>query len=454
MNQAASIKRIRERINGLRRISESELKTLSLDLKYEATSGRSIGRLVCEAFALAAESSRRHLGMVHHDVQLLCGLEMARGRIAEMKTGEGKTLTAALIAYLRSLYGRGMHVVTFNDYLATRDCETLAPVFEGLGLTSGVVYDGLPPAERKEAYRCDITYGSAKEFGFDFLRDRMAIRDTGSDQNGVMRGTFSALVDEADSILIDEARTPLIIGIQDPAQQRVLEQCCFWAAKHAADFSEGKHFRYDPKTRSVKISPDGERLVRSLPEIASTGQSSHRELSEMMVNAIIARRDYQLDKHYAIEDGKIVIIDELTGRPAPDRQWQKGIHQAIEAKEGLPVSAVNQKAATITIQTLFSRYENTCGMTGTVYSSRKEIRKIYKKRVVRIPTHRPVRREQFPTRVYGSKEKKYAAIVSEIQECLADDRAVLIGTRTVGASEALSALLQDCTLGERISPAN
>ncbi|MFK7738383.1 MAG: preprotein translocase subunit SecA, partial [Pirellulaceae bacterium] len=388
MRQAALIKQIREQVERLQRISEAELKSESLNLKYEALAGRSRKRLLCDAFALAVESSRRQLGIVHHDVQLLCGIEMSRGRIAEMKTGEGKTLTAGLLAYLTSLYGRGIHVVTFNDYLARRDRDTLAPVFEGLGISSGVVYDGLPPEERRAAYLCDITYGSAKEFGFDLLRDRMSVRDTGSDQNGVMRGTFSALVDEADSILIDEARTPLIIGIQDPAKQRVVEQCCLWAAKHAAEFVEGKHFQYDPKQRSIKMLSDGQRLVRTLPEIASTGQSSHRELSDMLTNAIVARRDYQLDTQYAIQDGKIVIIDELTGRPAPDRQWQKGIHQAIEAKEGLRVSAVNQQAATITIQTLFGKYEHICGMTGTIHSSRKEIRKIYQKRVVRIPTHR------------------------------------------------------------------
>lgn len=442
MKQAASIKQIRDRVQRLQRFSDTELKSESLDLKYEAMAGRPIKRLLCEAFALVVESCRRQLGIMHHDVQLLCGIEMSRGRIAEMKTGEGKTLTAGLLAYLISLYGRGMHVVTFNDYLATRDRDTLYPVLDGLGVKTGVVYDGLPPDKRKEAYRCDITYGSAKEFGFDFLRDRMALRDTGSDQNGVMRGMFSALVDEADSVLIDEARTPLIIGIQDPAKQRVAEKCCFWAAKHAGDFTEGKHFRHDPKARSVKILADGKRLVRSLPEIASTSHSSHRDLSELITNALIARRDYHLDKQYAIQDGKIVIIDELTGRPAPDRQWQKGIHQAIEAKEGLRVSAANQQAATITIQTLFSKYENICGMTGTIYSSRKEIRKIYSKRVVRIPTHRPVRREQFPTRVYGSKAKKYTAIVTEIQDCIANGRAVLIGTRTVSASEALSESLQ------------
>lgn len=443
MNQTTSIKKIRDQIKRLNGIPDAELKSRGLDLKYEAMSGRPIGRLVVDAFALVAESSRRHLGIVHHDVQLLCGMEMARGRIAEMKTGEGKTLTAGLLAYIGSLFGRGMHVITFNDYLAMRDRDILAPVYSGLGLTSGVVFDGLPPDDRKQAYRCDITYGSAKEFGFDFLRDRMALRDTGSDRAGVMRGTFFALVDEADSILIDEARTPLIIGIQDPAQQQAIEECCLWAAQHAASLTEGKHFHCDLKDRSVKILSDGQRFIRALPEAPSIGQLSYREVFDYITNAIVARRDYHLDKQYAIQEGKIVIIDELTGRPALDRQWQRGIHQAIEAKEGLSVSPVNQQAATITIQTLFRKYEHICGMTGTVFSSRKEIRKIYSKRVVRIATHRPVIRQQYPTRVFATKTAKYAAIVQEIQACVQQGRSVLVGTRTVNASEMLSTALHE-----------
>ncbi|HBJ35574.1 MAG TPA: preprotein translocase subunit SecA [Planctomycetaceae bacterium] len=443
MNQTTSIRKIRDQIKRLNGISDTELKSRGLDLKYEAMSGRPIRRLIVDAFALVAESSRRHLGIVHHDVQLLCGIEMSRGRIAEMKTGEGKTLTAGLLAYVGSLFGRGMHVVTFNDYLAMRDRDILAPVYSGLGLTSGVIYDGLPRDERSKEYQCDITYGSAKEFGFDFLRDRMALRDTGSDRSGVMRGTFFALVDEADSILIDEARTPLIIGIQDAAKQKVNQECSMWAAHHAASMVEGKHFHCDPKDRSVKILSDGQRFIRTLPEIKSVGQLSYREIFDYMTNAIVARRDYHLDKQYAIDDGKIVIIDELTGRPAPDRQWQRGIHQAIEAKEGLSVSPVNQQAATITIQTLFGKYEHICGMTGTIYSSRKEIRKIYSKRVVRIPTHRPVIRKQYPTRVFATNAEKYASIVQEIQTCVQQGRSVLIGTRTVNASEMLSAALHE-----------
>jgi preprotein translocase subunit SecA len=441
MHQTTSIKKIRDQIKRLNGIPDAELKSRGLDLKYEAMIGRPIRQLVVDAFALVAESSRRYLGIIHHDVQLLCGIEMSRGRIAEMKTGEGKTLTAGLVAYVGSLFGRGMHVVTFNDYLAMRDRDILAPVYAGLGLTSDVIYDGLPPVERRKAYQCDITYGSAKEFGFDFLRDRMALRDSGCERNGVMRGTFFALVDEADSILIDEARTPLIIGIQDPAKQKANQEYCLWAAHHAASLIEGVHFHCDPKDRSVKILSDGQRFIRTLPEIQSVGQLSYREIFDYMTNAIVARRDYHLDRQYAIEDGKIVIIDELTGRPAPDRQWQRGIHQAIEAKEGLSVSPVNQQAATITIQTLFGKYEHICGMTGTVYSSRREIRKIYGKRVVRIPTHRPVIRKQYPTKVFATKAEKYAAIVQEIQTCVQQGRSVLIGTRTVNASEMLSTAL-------------
>jgi len=443
MHETTSIKKIRDQIKRLNGISDAELKSRGLDLKYEAMSGRAIRRLVVDAFALVVESSRRHLGIIHHDVQLLCGMEMSRGRIAEMKTGEGKTLAAGLVAYVGSLFGRGMHVVTFNDYLAMRDRDILAPVYAGLGLTSGVIYEGLPPGERKKAYQCDITYGAAKEFGFDFLRDRMSLRDSGGDRSGVMRETFFALVDEADSILIDEARTPLVIGMQDPAKQKANQECCLWAAYHAASLIEGTHFHYDPKDRSVKILGDGQRFIRTLPEIPAIGQLSYREIFDHMTSAIVARRDYHLDKQYAIEDGRVVIVDELTGRPAPDRQWQKGIHQAIEAKEGLSVSPVNEQAATITIQTLFGKYEHICGMTGTIYSSRKEVRKIYSKRVVRIPTHRPVIRQQYPTKVFATNADKFAAIVQEVQASVHQGRSVLIGTRTVNASEMLSAVLHD-----------
>jgi preprotein translocase subunit SecA len=441
MIKSVLIRKIRDQIDRLNRISDAELLLRGLDLKYEAMTGRSPRQLVVDAFALVAQASRRQLGIVHHDVQFLCGMAMSSGRIAEMKTGEGKTVTAALVAYLGALLGRGMHVFTFNDYLAKRDRDILAPVYSSLGLTSAVLVDGMPTLQRKEAYRCDITYGSAKEFGFDFLRDRMAsVGDVGVG-NGVMRGTFFALVDEADSILIDEARTPLIIGVQDAGKQKIVDQICRWSAKHAASLLEDSHFHRDPKTRGVTLTDEGKRFIRTLSEQGAMEHLSFREIYDYMSNAIVARCDYQLDKQYAIEDGKIVIIDELTGRPAIDRQWQRGIHQAVEAKEGLPVSAVNQQAATLTLQSFFTKYKHFCGMTGTIYSARNEVSKIYSKRVARIATHRPVRRQQYATKVFANQALKFAAVVDDIKACVSGGRAVLVGTRNVNASEQLSSLL-------------
>jgi len=437
------ITRIRKRQKALQKCSDVELKKLGLDLKYLAMSQAEIKKLVPDAFALVVEAARRQLGIMHYDVQLECGIQMAFGKIAEMKTGEGKTLTATLVAYLFALYGRGVHVITFNDYLAERDCESLIPVYESLGLTCGFLSDGMTPEEKKDVYRRDISYGSAKEFGFDFLRDRMAMSRTGNTKSGVTRGTHFAVVDEADSVMIDEARTPLVIGMVNETEHQINRACCAWAAKHPAKFVQNIDYTYAELKKTIDLTSAGIHKCRNLPETAVTRQISIQQLYGYIKNAIKVHRDFHLDKNYAVINDEIVIIDEFTGRPAEGRQWQQGIHQAVQAKEGLEITAPTRQAATITIQAYFNLYTQLSGMTGTAYTSRREFKKVYGKTVAKIPTHLPTRRRQLPTQVYHTNLEKYAAIADEVALLVAKGRAILIGNRSVGASEMLSAALTE-----------
>lgn len=442
MNTSRLIAKIRRNAESLKNDSDERLREISLDLKYQAMTGAAAKQLIPMGFALVIESSRRHLEMTHYDVQLYCGIQMAHDRIAEMKTGEGKTLTATLVTYLYAIYGRGMHVVTFNDYLAERDCELLRPVYQALGLTVGVLKEKMPPEKRKEIYRRDVTFGSAKEFGFDFLRDRLAIAASGNPNAGMMRGTDFALVDEADSIMIDEARTPLIIGMVNESEEEVAQQCCRWAAENAHLFEENVDFTYDHMKQSVKLTAVGIRKTRGLPDNDGTKQVSIQQIYSHIKNAIKVRRDFHLDKNYAVIDGEILIIDEFTGRPAEGRQWQQGIHQAVQAKEKVEITPTTRQAATITIQSFFNRYQRLCGMTGTAYTSRREFKKVFRKKVVRIPTHRPIDRTQYPTKIFATTKDKFEAIAEEVAELSQAGRAVLVGNRSVGASELLSNFLQ------------
>jgi len=428
MKIAQYIVKIRSRTAQLEQKTDQELKQLSLDLKYLAMTKTPVKRLIPEGFALVVEAARRHLGMVHYDVQLQCGVEMAFDRIAEMKTGEGKTLTTSLVSYLYAIRGQGTHVITFNEYLAERDCEILRPIYLALGLTCGVLKENMPPEQRKEIYRRDLTFGAAKEFGFDFLRDRMAIAQSKNPKAGVMRGTHFALVDEADSIMIDEARTPLVIGMVSQTEQETVSNCCSWAAQHAPAFLEGIDFSYDQMKKSVELTAAGIRKCRNLPENQSTRSVSIQQIYGYLKNAIKVKRDFHLDKNYAIIDDEIVIVDEFTGRPAEGRQWQQGIHQAVQA-------------ATITIQSYFNLYKQLCGMTGTAFTSRKEFKKVYKKKVARIPTHRPIKREQFTTKIFRTNLEKYDAIAEDVSNAVAKGRSVLIGNRSVAGSELLSQAL-------------
>ena len=452
----STIRKIRQLSNSLQSLDDEKLKQESLGLKYKAMSGASLKTLIPRGFALVVEAAQRHLGYSHYDVQLLCGINLVLGHVAEMKTGEGKTLTASLPIFLHALAGRGAHVTTVNDYLAERDLEILKPVYDALGMSSSVVVGAMDSTQRAMAYRKDITYGSAKEFGFDFLRDRLKrlnLRDGGiepSPESLVMRGLHYVLVDEADSILIDEARTPLIIGMVDRAEEAISRDCFHWAAESADTFVEEQDFTYDHMKQKVELTLEGRNRLRQLKQNNGTRQVSIRELYEYMENAIKVRRDFHLDKNYAIQEGKIVIIDEFTGRPAEGRQWQNGIHQSVEAKEGVEITPATRQAARITVQNFFRRYRFLSGMTGTAWTSRREFKKVYKKKVVRIPTHRPVDRTTLPVRLFADFESKMEAVADEVVALLKQGRAVLIGTRSVEKSEKLSELLKQRGVIHRI----
>lgn len=431
------VRRIREAARNLKHVNDDQLLARSLDLKYKAMTGTSMRKMIVPGLALVVEAARRHVGQTHYDVQILCALNMLTGHIAEMKTGEGKTLTASLPAYLFALFGKGVHVATFNDYLAQRDRAFLAPIYHALGLSAGVVTGQMQPGQRKHQYGCDITYASAREFGFDFLRDRLTLA-SGHPESLIMRGTHVAIIDEADSILIDEARTPLIIGTVNEAEESIRAACFRWAAAHAGKFEEREHFIYDAIGQKVTLTNFGIQQIRRLPQSDATRSVSIRELYDYIENAIRVRRDFHLDKSYAVDGDQIVIIDEFTGRPAEGRQWRQGIQQSIQAKEELPITPTSQAAATITVQSYFRRYRQFCGMTGTAWTSRRELKKVYGKKVVCIPTHRPTNRIRFQTQIFSTEAEKFAAIAKSARKYLDAGRAVLIGTRNVAKSEQLA----------------
>ena len=402
-------------------------------------------------FALVTESIRRSLDLRLYDVQLHAGILMASEAICEMKTGEGKTITAALPAFLSGLAGLGSHVVTVNDYLAQRDFEILQPVYERLGLTCGVILEDQSSSDRALAYRRDITYGTAKQFGFDFLRDRITLRHSQErSPKLIQRGLHAALVDEADSILIDEARTPLIIGTVDPAELAVSRDCYHWAAKCATDFQETVDFDYDQSRQKISLTTLGFQAMCRAKQNAGTKQVSTAELKQYCETAIHVLRNFQRDKQYTITDGQVVIVDEFTGRPAEGRQWQGGIHQVVEAKEGLEISPRTDSAASVTVQHFFRLYDNLCGMTGTASTARREFRKVYRRKGATIPTHRPVRRSKLSTRVFSDSETKFLAVVDEVRQMIDAGRAVLIGTRVVDESERLSQLLSDAQIPHQV----
>ncbi len=438
--------------------SDGDLHRQSLSLRYRAKSGEPLRKMLPEGFALVREAARRKLAMRHFDVQMIGGALLLLGNVVEMQTGEGKTLTATLPLYLQALSGRGAHLATANDYLAERDANMMRPVYQTLGLTVGVVTANMQPPDRRKAYAADITYGTAKEMGFDFLRDRIQMRqqnEGGRDMLGamlgnggsqkselLMRGLHYGLIDEADSILIDEARTPLIISTPPGAQENAVVEGCRWGAAVANRFEEDHHYDYDPDTRKVELTASGRELVRALRKPGEIDGLTTVDLYEIVERAVKVARDFTLDQQYVIRDGEVVIVDEFTGRLGEGRKWRDGIHQAIEAKEGIEISPPTRQAARVTVQELFTRYERLAGMTGTAASAAGELRRVYRLPMAIVPTRKPNRRTRLPDAVYALGEERWQAIVEEVRTLHQQGRPVLIGTRSIDKSEYLSKRMQ------------
>jgi preprotein translocase subunit SecA len=464
-----------DRINALEQrtqtLSDSELRKESLSLRYRARSGESLRLLLPEAFALVREAGRRTIKMRHFDVQILGGTAVFHRSIVEMQTGEGKTLTATLPMYLNALIGKGALLATVNDYLAKRDADWMTPIYNALGMKVGVIQTEMQQPARREAYHCDVTYGTAKEFGFDFLRDRLLLRkiregehdllgallgdqfrgkNTQPDEKPVQRDPFFALIDEADSILIDEASTPLIISALPTEDEKMEVECYKWAAEVAAQFKEDVDYEYDHEKRKVDLTKAGRMKARLINKPETLDDTGLYHIYEFVQRAIFVGREYQRDEQYVVRKGEIVIVDEFTGRLGEGRKWRDGIHQAVEAKEDVEVTVAAGQAARVTVQDYFLRFENLAGMTGTAAASKGELRKIYRCKVIPVPTNRPPRRTKLPTLVFATENAKWNAIVQEVIDLHETGRPILIGTRTIDKSILLSGLLKNAGIAHHV----
>ncbi|TFC60314.1 preprotein translocase subunit SecA, partial [Cryobacterium sp. TMB1-7] len=415
-------------------LSDEELKNETVQLRERYSGGESLDDLLPEAFAAVREASTRTLGLRHFDVQLMGGAALHLGNIAEMKTGEGKTLVATTAAYLNAITSRGVHVITVNDYLASYQSELMGRVFRALGMTTGCIVSGQTPAQRREMYACDITYGTNNEFGFDYLRDNMAWQ--ASDM--VQRGHYFAIVDEVDSILIDEARTPLIIsGPASGEANRWFTEFASLAKRLVVD----EDFEVDEKKRTVGVLEPGIEKVEDYLGIDNLYESANTPLISFLNNAIKANALFKKDKDYVVMNGEVLIVDEHTGRILMGRRYNEGIHQAIEAKEGVAVKAENQTLATVTLQNYFRLYSKISGMTGTAETEAAEFMSTYKLGVVAIPTNKPMQRIDQSDLIYKNEEAKFGQVVEDIVERHANGQPVLVGTTSVEKSEYLSRLL-------------
>ena len=447
-------KSILDQATRLERVTEEELNAKARELKWRARSGIELSKILPEMYALTIEASRRTLGKKHYPVQVMGAIALFEGHIAEMQTGEGKTLTAVLPVALRALVGRGVHVVTSNDYLAARDAEEMGKVYARLGLTTGCVGQEANDQERVEQYQRDITYGTASEMGFDFLRDRlkrgadseeMSERKIFSNADAssvpVQRGHYFALIDEADSILIDEARTPLIIGVQEQNPDAVVS-LYRWCRSAIRKLQSNQDFLFDQQKRTVYLTDIGCRHVTLMSKPVLLDTIDTERIYQHIEKALTAELAFEKDRDYVIDDGEIVIVDEGTGRKMDGRKWQEGLHQAVEAKERLDLTETTGAAARITIQALYRQYDHLAGMTGTASQARREFKRVYKLKVSVIPTNRPCIRKALPTHVFASQEAKFDAVVQSVQQAVADGRSILIGTPSVDASHALSICLK------------
>lgn len=455
-----------EAVSGLaiqyERLNEIEFQSAALRLRAALLRQGLIDQLVAEVFALVREVAARLLNQRHFDVQVLGGYALLQGLVAEMQTGEGKTLTATLPACAAALAGLPVHIVTVNDYLATRDAELMGPVYRALGLSVGVIVHGLTPEARRQAYACDVTYCTNKELVFDYLKDRLAIgrqsnpiqrrfrrvSSPGQSDGLLLRGLYYAIVDEADSVLVDEARTPLIIaGRGSDADERLLYEQALAVARQVR---LGQEARIDLRARYVRLTDAGSaRVVELAAEFGGVWRGRGRR-EHLIEQALSALHLFELDKHYVVQDAKVQIVDEYTGRVMADRSWERGLHQMIEVKESCPLSERQETLARISYQRFFRRYLRLSGMTGTAREVVGELWSVYQLGVATIPTNRPMQRVGFPDRVFEISDARWTAVVGAVEQSHAKGLAVLIGTRSVAASEHLSRLLHAAGLPHRV----
>ena len=447
-----------EKIESLRpdmqKLSDEELRGKTREFKKRLEEGETLDDLLPEAFAVVREAGKRVLGMEHFRVQLIGGIILHQGRIAEMRTGEGKTLVATLPSYLNALEGKGVHVVTVNDYLAKRDAEEMGKIHEFLGLTVGVVLNDMKQDERRAAYNCDVTYVTNNELGFDYLRDNMVIYK----EQLVQRDLHYCIIDEVDSILIDEARTPLIISGQSGKSTKLYEACDILAqqlergeashemTKMAAimgeEVIETGDFVVNEKDKIVNLTEQGVHKVEKFFHIENLADPENLEIQHNITLALRAHNLMHEDQDYVVKDDEILIVDEFTGRIMPGRRYSDGLHQAIEAKEHVKIKRESKTLATITFQNFFNKYDKKGGMTGTAVTEEKEFRDIYAMDVVEIPTNRPVIRVDHEDAVYMTKKEKFNAVVNAVVEAHAKQQPVLVGTITIETSELLSRMLK------------
>ncbi len=417
----------------MQQLSDDQLRAKTDEFKDRLAHGETLEDILPEAFAVVRETARRTVGLRPYDVQLIGGIVIHKGKIAEMRTGEGKTLVATMPAYLNALVGK-VHIVTVNDYLAKRDREWMGPIYEALGLKVGLLQETSTPEERKRAYQCDIIYGTNAQFGFDYLRDNLVI----SWEQRVQTGLDFAIVDEIDNILIDEARTPLIISGSTSETIKLYKKF----AAIAPRFQKNIDFEIDEKSRRVHLTPEaGVKKAEELLHIENLYAPEHVDLLKHLETALRALHLYKRERDYIVKDGRVIIVDEFTGRLMPDRRWSDGLHQAIEAKEGLEIRKEQQTLATITLQHYFKLYKKLAGMTGTAKTEEEEFQQIYGLSVVVIPTHKPMIRQDLPDKLFTTEKAKFNAIVEEISRLHELGRPVLIGTTSIEKSEYLSTLL-------------
>ena len=455
------LKRIRSTVDAvmamdedMQKLSDSELRNKTKEFKDRLAQGETLDDILPEAYAVVREAASRTLGMKHYRVQVIGGVILHQGRIAEMRTGEGKTLVSTLPAYLNALTGEGVHVVTVNDYLAKRDAEWMGQVHEFLGLTVGVVLNSMDNDERRAAYNCDITYVTNNELGFDYLRDNMVIYK----EQLVQRGLKYAIIDEVDSVLIDEARTPLIISGQSGKSTKLYEACDILArqlqrGEASGEFSkmnailgeeieETGDFIVNEKDKSINLTEDGVRKVEQFFHIENLADAENLEIQHNIILALRAHNLMFRDQDYVVKDDEVLIVDEFTGRIMPGRRYSDGLHQAIEAKEHVKVKRESKTLATITFQNLFNKFEKKAGMTGTALTEENEFREIYGMDVIEIPTNVPVQRKDLDDVVYKTQKEKFKAVCDEIELAHANHQPVLVGTITIETSELLSAMLK------------